>query len=464
VQHKILIEPFKIKSVEPIRYTTFEERKELLKEAKYNVFLLHADDVMIDLLTDSGTGAMSAQQWGAVMTGDESYAGAKSFYDFQNAIRDIFTMDEVIPTHQGRAAERLLFGQICKPGQIVPNNTHFDTTRANIEYLNVEARDLVIPEAKDCRAILPFKGNMDIGALKDLLEQEADRVPFIMVTITNNSGGGQPVSLENMRQIREVADAFEKPIYVDSARFAENAYFIKLRETGQSDKTPIEIAREFFSMADGALMSAKKDGMGNIGGFVALRDKKVADEVRTTLILTEGFPTYGGLAGRDLAALSLGLYEALDEHYLQYRIRTSEYMAEKLRKQNIPIMEPPGGHAIYVDAKEFLPHIAPLEFPGQSLACALYLYGGIRAVEIGSVMFGAKDENGNPIPSTNELVRMAFPRRVYTQAHFDFVAEVLGWIKKVKDELPSMAITLEPPYLRHFTSHFQPKHDFPAQD
>ena len=464
MKHKILIEPFRIKSVEPIRYTNFEERCTLLKRAHYNVFLLAADDVMIDLLTDSGTGAMSAQQWGAIMTGDESYAGAKSFYQFQATVRDIFTMPEIIPTHQGRAAERLLFGTICQKGQIVPNNTHFDTTRANIEVLHVEARDLVIPAARDCKAILPFKGNMDIQALENLLETDCEKVPFIMVTITNNSGGGQPVSLENMRQIRAVADRFKKPVYVDSARFAENAYFIKMREPGESEKTPLEISKEFFSMADGALMSAKKDGMGNIGGFVALRDKTLADEVRTNLILTEGFPTYGGLAGRDLAALSLGLYEALDEHYLEYRIRTSEYMAEKLRGLEIPIMEPPGGHAIYVDAREFLPHIAPLQFPGQSLACALYLYGGIRAVEIGSVMFGAKDEKGNPIPSANELVRMAFPRRVYTQAHFDYVAEVLGWMKKVSNQLPSMKITMEPPFLRHFTSHFEPSHEFPVLD
>ncbi|PIE03775.1 MAG: tyrosine phenol-lyase [Acidobacteria bacterium] len=464
MKHKILIEPFKIKSVEPINYTTFEMRKEMLEKAKYNVFLLHAKDVMIDLLTDSGTGAMSAQQWGAIMTGDESYAGADSFYQFRDTIRDIFTMEEVIPTHQGRAAERLLFGHLCKSGQIVPNNTHFDTTRANIEYLNVEARDIVIPEARDCSAVLPFKGNMDIGALESLLAEQADNVPFIMITITNNSGGGQPVSLANMKAIRKVADKYRKPIYVDSARFAENAYFIKMREEGQQDKSPIEIAREFFSMADGALMSAKKDGMGNIGGFVALRDKKIADEVRTTLILTEGFPTYGGLAGRDLSALSLGLYEALDEHYLEYRIRTSEYMAEKLRGLGIPIMEPPGGHAIYVDAKAMLPHIEPLQFPGQSLACALYLQGGIRAVEIGSVMFGAKDEEGNPMTAPNELVRMAFPRRVYTQAHFDYVAEVLGSIKKIGDKLPGMRITMEPPYLRHFTSHFEPTNPFPNFD
>jgi len=462
MKHKILIEPFKIKSVEPIRYTTFEARKKLLKKAKYNVFLLHAEDVMIDLLTDSGTGAMSAQQWGALITGDESYAGASSFYQFRDAVRDIFTMQEVIPAHQGRAAERLLFGQLCKSGEIVPNNTHFDTTRANIEVLGVEAKDLVIEEARDCNAVLPFKGNMDIEALDNLLSQHESKIPFVMVTITNNSGGGQPVSLANMRDIRKVADKYNKKIYVDSARFAENAYFIKMREDGQSHKSPIEIAREFFSMADGALMSAKKDGMGNIGGFLTLRDKKVADEIRTNLILTEGFPTYGGLAGRDLAALSLGLYEALDEHYLEYRIRTSEYMAEKLRKLDIPIMEPPGGHAIYVDAKAMLPHIAPLDFPGQSLTCALYLHGGIRAVEIGSVMFGSKDEHGNPVTAPNELVRMAFPRRVYTQAHFDYVAEVLGWIKEVSSQLPSMKITHEPPFLRHFTSHFEPSHDFPS--
>jgi tryptophanase len=328
----------------------------------------------------------------------------------------------------------------------------------------VEARDLVIPEARDCSTILPFKGNMDIAALEQLLAEESNRVPFIMVTITNNSGGGQPVSLENMKQIRKVADRYQKPVFVDSARFAENSYFIKMREPGQSHRSPIEISQEFFSLADGALMSAKKDGLGNIGGFVALRDKTLADGVRTTLILTEGFPTYGGLAGRDLAALSKGLYEALDENYLEYRIRTSEYMAEKLRTLKIPIMEPPGGHAIYVDAKHMLPHIPPLAFPGQSLTCALYLYGGVRAVEIGSVMFGAKDDQGNPVPAPNELVRMAFPRRVYTQAHFDYVAEVLGWLQAVQNQLPSMKITMEPPFLRHFTSHFEPSHAFPVLD
>jgi tryptophanase len=457
-----LIEPFKIKSVEPIRTTTTEERWHYLHEAHFNLFLLKAEDVMIDLLTDSGTGAMSAQQWGAIMTGDESYAGARSFYRFRDAVRDIFNMNEVIPTHQGRAAERLLFGHLCKAQDIVPNNTHFDTTRANLEVLGVNAVDLVIPEGKDCRSTHPFKGNMDIDALKALLTKEQDRIPFILVTITNNSGGGQPVSLANMKQISQVAREFQKPLYVDSARFAENACFIIKREPGQEHRAPIDVAREFFSLADGALMSAKKDGMGNIGGFLAMRDHEVAEAVRNTLILTEGFPTYGGLAGRDLDALSLGLYEALDPHYLHYRLRTAEYMAEQLRSLDVPIMEPPGGHAIYLDAKAFLPHLTPLQFPGQSLACALYGMGGIRGVEIGTVMFGAKDPQGNPLAAPNELVRLAFPRRVYTQAHFDYVAEIIGTVREVASALPPMIMTHEPPYLRHFTAHFQPAFPFPG--
>lgn len=464
MRSRTLIEPFKIKSVEPIRFTTAAERFRLLEIAKYNVFLLRARDVMIDLLTDSGTGAMSAAQWGAVMTGDESYAGAESFYEFQTAVQKIFGMPEVIPAHQGRAAERLLFGEICKKGHVVPNNTHFDTTRANLEYLGVRAVDLVIPQGRDTRSMHPFKGNMDIEALSRCIERDRDRIPFVLITITNNSGGGQPVALENVKQVKRLIEPLGIPLYIDAARFAENAYFIKMREPGQAHRSPLEIAQEFFSYADGALMSAKKDGMGNIGGFLALRDRKLAENVRNNLILTEGFPTYGGLAGRDLAALALGLFEALDEHYLKYRLRTAEYMAEKLRSYGVPIMEPPGGHAIYLDAKSMLSHLEPLEFPGQSLACALYLYGGIRPVEIGSVMFGAKDENGQSVPAPNELVRMAFPRRAYTQSHFDYVAEIIGEIKAFAADLPGMEITHEPPFLRHFTAHFRPKHPFPPND
>lgn len=462
IEPQTLIEPFRIKSVEPIRRTTPTERLKDLQTAHYNLFLLHANDVMIDLLTDSGTGAMSAAQWSAIMSGDESYAGAQSYYDFRDAVRDIYTMHDVIPVHQGRAAERLLFGVLCKPGQVVPNNTHFDTTRANLEYLGVKALDLVIAEGRDPAKIHPFKGNMDVLALEKLVAEQRDRIPFVLLTITNNSGGGQPVSMANVRAVKAVLEPYGIPLYLDSARFAENAYFIKLREEGYADKDPIAIAREFFSYADGALMSAKKDGLVNIGGFLTLRDAALAERVRNTLILTEGFPTYGGLAGRDLAALAVGLYEVLEKDYLEYRLGTVAYMGRKLREFGVPMIEPPGGHAIYLDAHAFLPQLQALDFPGQSLACALYLYGGIRTVEIGSVMFGAKDEDGAAIPAENELVRLAFPRRVYTQSHFDYVVEVIGALTDMKDHLPAMKMTHEPPYLRHFTAHFQPSHPFPT--
>ncbi|MCB1042256.1 MAG: tryptophanase [Acidobacteria bacterium] len=464
MHHRIMIEPFRIKSVEPIRFTDEKERRQLLRQAHYNLFFLHANDVMIDLLTDSGTGAMSAAQWGAVMTGDESYAGADSYWAFKKAVQDICVMPEVIPTHQGRAAERLMFGNVCRKGHIVPNNTHFDTTRANLEVLGVKALDLVIPEGRDPKSHHPFKGDMDIEALKSCVRDHAADIPFVMLTITNNSGGGQPVSMANVKAVKQVLVPYNIPLYIDAARFAENAYFIKMREPGYSDLTPLQIARAFFAHCDGVLMSAKKDGMANIGGFLALKDTALANRIRNTLILTEGFPTYGGLAGRDLAAIALGLYEALDEDYLRYRVRTSAYMAEQLKAADVPIMEPPGGHAIYIDARALLDHVAPLRLPGQSLACALYLYGGIRACEIGTVMFGSKDEHGNPLPAPNDLVRLAFPRRVYTQSHFDYVVEVVSWIAKRAAELPGMKITHEPPFLRHFTSHFEPEHDYPEGD
>ncbi len=457
---KVLFEPFKIKSVEPIRTTTQSERRALLENANYNPFLLAADDVMIDLLTDSGTGAMSAAQWAAVMTGDESYAGSRSYYAFRDAVRDIFTLPEVIPTHQGRAAEHLLFSQVCKKGDLVPNNTHFDTTRANLECCGVEALDLIIEEGKDPYSQHPFKGNMDLVALADVLEKEKDRIPFVIITITNNSAGGQPVSMENVVGVKRLVEPYGIPLFIDSARFAENSYFIKTRESGYKNKSTLEIARELFSHADGALMSCKKDGMANIGGFLAVRDPELAAKLRDTLILTEGFPTYGGLAGRDLAALSLGLYEALEEDYLRYRIRTVAYMATKLLEQGVPIVEPPGGHAIYIDAGRLLSHLGPEAFPGQSLVCALYLVGGIRAVEVGSVMFGSQDEQGNPIYAPNELVRLAFPRRVYTQSHFDYVVEILTQIAEKADQLPGLDISYQPRFLRHFTSHFQPRHAF----
>jgi len=460
---KTLFEPFKIKSVEPIRTTTPEDRLRLLENADYNPFLLHADQVLIDLLTDSGTGAMSAAQWAAVMTGDESYAGSKSYFEFRDAVRDIFTFPEVIPTHQGRAAEHLLFSQVCKSGDLVPNNTHFDTTRANLEYLKVEACDIPIEEGIDPISHHPFKGNMDPKALDALLKKEHHRIPFVMLTITNNSVGGQPVSLENVAAIKELVEPYGIPLYIDCARFAENAYFIKIREPGQDHKTPIEIARELFSYADGALMSCKKDGLGNIGGFLAVRDPELASNLRDTLTLTEGFPTYGGLAGRDMAALALGLYETLNEDYLAYRIRTVAYMAERLLERGVPIVEPPGGHAIFIDAGRLLSHLGPESYPGQSLVCALYLEGGIRAVEVGSVMLGSSDEAGNHTHAPQELVRLAFPRRVYTQSHFDYAVEIIASTASKAAELPAMEITYQPKFLRHFTSHFKPSHPFPSE-
>ncbi|MDJ0837585.1 MAG: tryptophanase [Acidobacteriota bacterium] len=461
MHHELLFEPFRIKTVEPIRLTTADERRRLLASAHYNLFLLHADDVVIDLLTDSGTGAMSTDQWGALMTGDESYAGSHSYYAFRDAVRDIFTMHEVIPVHQGRAAEHLLFSNICRAGQLVPNNTHFDTTRANLEAVGVEALDLPDPIGHDTALRHPFKGNMDLNALAELLAREHKRIPFVLLTITNNSAGGQPVSLENVRRIKEIIQPYDKPLYIDAARFAENAYFIKMREPGQAHKTAMEIARELFSMTDGVLMSAKKDGMANIGGFLALRDKDLAEQLRGTLVLTEGFPTYGGLAGRDLAALAVGFYEALDEHYLRYRLRTAEYVAEQLEDRGIPVLEPPGGHGVYVDAARLLPHIPPGHFPGLSLACALYLAGGVRSVEIGSLMFGAHDDQGHFVPAEHELLRLAFPRRVYTQSHFDYVVQVLQRIKDYAELLPGMEMVYEAPRLRHFISHFLPRGNFP---
>lgn len=461
MKRRVMFEPFKIKTVEPIYLTSSADRVGLLERAHYNPFLLHARDVMIDLLTDSGTGAMSADQWGALMTGDESYAGSQSYYDFRDAVRDIFTMPEVIPTHQGRAAEHLLFGCLCKKGDLVPNNTHFDTTRANLEYLGVVAQDMVTSQSKDTTCSHPFKGNMDVAHLAKLLETHAHRIPFAMLTITNNSAGGQPVSLQNVREVKALLAPHNIPLFIDAARFAENAWFIKTREPGQAHRSPIDIARELFSIADGALMSAKKDGMVNIGGFLCLRDHALAERLRDNLILTEGFPTYGGLAGRDLAALAKGLYETLDPAYLNYRIGTAAYMGEKLREAGVPFVEPPGGHAIYLDAGALLPHLSSADYPGSSLVCALYLAGGIRSVEIGSLMFGGTDAQGQPTHPPHELVRLAFPRRVYTQSHFDYVVEVLTQVRDVAQQLPAMRITHEPAFLRHFTATMEPQMPFP---
>ncbi len=445
---KTLIEPFKIKMVEPIRQTTEAQRLAILKKAHYNPFTIRAEDILIDFLTDSGTGAMSDAQWGAIMTGDEAYAGSRSFFQFEKAVRDITGLKHIIPTHQGRAAEKILFSLVGGKGKKIPNNTHFDTTRANIEYSGAEAVDLVIPEGKIPSCVHPFKGNMDLDKLAAFLAKHHKSVPLGMMTVTNNSGGGQPVSMENIRETARLYRKYKIPFFLDVCRFAENAWFIKIREKGYAKKSVIEIAREMFSYADGCTMSAKKDGMVNIGGFLALNDDALAMQARNLLILTEGFPSYGGLAGRDLAALAVGLYEALDEDYLRYRIRTAEYMGERLLAAGVEIIRPTGGHAVYIDAKAFYPHIPPAQFPGQVLACELYKKGGLRGVEIGSVMFGKN--------AAMELVRLAFPRRVYTQSHFDYAIEVILETFADRRKARGLQITWEPPFLRHFTARFAP--------
>jgi len=451
---KTIIEPFRIKSVEPIRFTTLEERERALKAAGNNVFCLDAEDVLIDLLTDSGTGAMSSDQWSAIMRGDESYAGSRSFHRFRNVIHELTGFRHIIPTHQGRAAERILFHTILKPGDLVLNNTHFDTTRANIEVEEAEARDLVIPEGRVPALLHPFKGNVDLERLERTLLTEGDRVVLVMVTVTNNSGGGQPVSLENLRGVRALCDRYRKPFFLDACRFAENAWFIKMREPGQQDRTPREIAREMFSLADGCTMSAKKDGLANIGGFLAMNDDRWAEECRNLLILTEGFPTYGGLAGYDLEAIAQGLEEVTDETYLRYRIRSIEYLAERLIAGGVPVVQPPGGHAVYIDARAMLPHIPPLHYPGVALVNAMYLAGGIRACEIGTVMFGLQPD-GTEVPAAMDLVRLAIPRRLYTQSHIDYVAEVVLEVAKKREELIAYRIASSAKRLRHFTAQFE---------
>ena len=446
---RTIIEPFRIKSVEPIRWTTREQREQLLRAAHYNLFLLPAADVLIDLLTDSGTGAMSTHQWAAVMEGDESYAGSKSFDRFRASVQDIFGYRHVIPTHQGRAAERILFGVTCKKGDVVPNNTHFDTTRANVEFVGAEAVDLVIPEGREPRTRHPFKGNMDVPALEALINRVGrQRVPLVMLTVTNNSGGGQPVSMENVREVSGVCRKHRIPLYFDACRFAENAYFIKLRENGYESKTPKQIAQEVFSYGDGCTMSAKKDGMANIGGFLCTNDDLLAQQEKDLLILTEGYPTYGGLAGRDLEAIAVGVQEALEEDYLRYRIASTAYLGNHIAEQGVPIVQPPGGHAIYLDARAFLPHVAPEQFPGVALAIELYLEGGIRSVEIGGLMFGAA--------ARMDLVRLAIPRRVYTQSHIDYVVEVILEVWKKRESIRGLKLTYEAPFLRHFTARLKP--------
>jgi tryptophanase len=446
---RTIIEPFRIKSVEPIHWTTRAEREQFLRAASYNLFLLPADDVLIDLLTDSGTGAMSTQQWAAMMEGDESYAGSRSFDNFRASVQDIFGYKHVIPTHQGRAAERILFSVMCKKGDFVLNNTHFDTTRANVEFAGAEAIDLVIPEGRQPGLKHPFKGNMDVEALETWIQNVGrERIPLVMLTVTNNSGGGQPVSMENVRAVSAVCHNHGIPLYFDACRFAENSYFIKIREQGFEKKTPKEIAQEMFSYGDGCTMSAKKDGMANIGGFLCTNNDLLAQQEKNLLILTEGYPTYGGLAGRDLEAVAIGIQEALHEDYLEYRIASTAYLGNHIAEQGVPIVQPPGGHAVYIDARAFLPHIPPDQFPGVALANELYLEGGIRSVEIGTLMFGSS--------ARMDLVRLAIPRRVYTQSHIDYVVEVILEVWKKRDRVRGMKLSYEAPFLRHFTAKLEP--------
>ena len=453
---RTIIEPFRIKTVEPIKFTTKEEREKILAEAGYNPFLIQADDVLIDLLTDSGTSAMSAKQWAGILDGDESYAGARSFYRFEKVVKRITGKKHIIPTHQGRAAEKILFTVTGGEGKKIPNNTHFDTTRANVEYSGAEAVDLLNEIGKQPGVKADFKGDMDVDALVKFIEETGvENVPLVMITVTNNSGGGQPVSMKNIKDVRAVCDKYKLPLFLDACRFAENAYFIKMREKGYADKSIEAICQEMFSYCDGATMSAKKDALVNMGGFLVLNDDKMAMHCRNLLIVTEGFPTYGGLSGRDLEAIAQGLEEVMEESYLEYRIKSTEYLGKKLTDAGIPIIEPAGGHAIYIDAKAFAPHIPPAKFPGQAVSCAIYVEGGIRGCEIGSIMFGKEDEDGNHIAPPMELVRLAIPRRVYTQSHIDYVSEVIIDVFKNRDKLTGFEFTYEAPMLRHFTARFK---------
>ena len=454
---KTIIEPFKIKMVEPIKMTLREERAEILEKAGFNLFLVHSEEVLIDLLTDSGTAAMSAEQWAGMMRGDEAYACSRSFYRFLDSVKGIFGFKHVIPTHQGRAAERILFSILCKKEDVIPNNTHFDTTRANIEFHGAEAVDLPVSEALRPSEVHPFKGNMDTEGLRQLIQRVGpDRIPLAMITVTNNSEGGQPVSMANIREVKEILKPYNIPLYLDACRFAENAYFIKLREAGYAKKSVKTIAQEMFSHAEGCTMSAKKDGLSNIGGFLYTNDDKLADQERDLLILTEGFPTYGGLAARDLEAIAIGLEEVLHEDYLRYRIESVKYLGERIAREGVPIVQPPGGHAIYIDARAMLPHIPPLQYPGQALVAELYLEAGIRSVEIGSVMFARKDrKTGEEVPAPMELVRLAIPRRVYTQSHIDYVVESVLQVYQHRETIRGMRIVHEAPFLRHFTARFE---------
>ena len=452
-----IIEPFRIKSVEPIYFNTPAERKIILEKAFYNPFLIHSTDVLIDLLTDSGTSAMSSNQWAGIMQGDESYAGSPSFFRFEKTIQDITGMPLIIPTHQGRAAEKILFSILGSKGKYIVSNTLFDTTRANIEFSGAQGVDLICEAGKHPTIPAPFKGNMDVDALQAfILEKGAENIPLCIITVTNNSGGGQPVSMQNIKAVKQVCTTHKIPLFIDACRFAENAYFIKLREKEYADKSVPEIVRELFSYADGCTMSAKKDAFANIGGFLAMHNKELAQHCRNLLIMTEGFPTYGGLAGRDLEAIAIGLIEVMDEHYLQYRIRSIEYLTNKLMAAGVPVMQPAGGHAVYLVANEFLSHIPVKHYPGQALVGALYLHGGIRSVEIGSLMFGKYDDHANLIPAQLELVRLAIPRRVYTQSHIDYVSEVIIEVFENRNNIKGLQIIEEAPMLRHFTAKLKP--------
>jgi len=452
-----IVEPFKIKTVEPLRMTSRSEREQALARAGYNLFNVRAEDVLIDLLTDSGTAAMSARQWAGLIDGDESYAGARSFYRFEKTVKDLTGFKHIIPTHQGRAAEKILFALLGGAGKIIPNNTHFDTTRANIEVSGAEAADLPVKEALVPALVKDFKGNMDIAALERLLKQKGpEHIPLVMLTVTNNSCAGQPVSMGCIRRVSDLCRSYKIPLFIDACRFAENAWFIKMREPGCKGRSVKQLAQEMFSYADGCTMSGKKDGLVNIGGFLAMNDDDLARRARNILIVTEGFPTYGGLAGRDLEAFAQGLEEVVDEDYLRYRIRSTEYVVEKLDGLGVPVFKPAGGHAVYLDAKAFLPHVPPQQYPGQALACALYLEGGIRACEIGSVMFGRTDPaTGEFQPAMLEMVRLAIPRRVYTQSHMDYVVECIGEVFARRDSIRGVRIVQEPPILRHFTATFE---------
>ncbi len=452
---KTIIEPFRIKSVEPIRFTTRPERERLLKAADWNTFRLLSDDVLIDLLTDSGTSAMSSAQWGAIMNGDESYAGSPSFARFEAAVRELADFTHIIPTHQGRAAEAILFSILGGAGRKIPSNTHFDTTRGNIENTGAEAIDLLVAEGLDPNDLSDFKGNIDLDRLEAFMNENAADVPCVMITVTNNAGGGQPVSLANIRAAADIAHAHDTLLIIDACRFAENAYFIKQREEGQADRSITDIVRDMFAVADGMTMSAKKDALVNIGGWLALNDDDLAVQARNRLIMTEGFPTYGGLAGRDLEAIAQGLKEVVDEDYLRYRVRTNEYIVERLDKMGVPVLKPAGGHAVFIDARTWLSHIPPLEYPGHSLACALYEVGGIRTSEIGTVMFG-RQPDGSEKPAAMDLVRLAMPRRVYTQSHADYIVEVFEELLGEIGQRPGFKIVEEPPAMRHFTAKFAP--------